>query len=122
LRISSTAIPLLASSEPGFLDPESRGDLIDLGRDGSIAHRRTLGANALVLLDDGMSCGDVARVLLLDGDTVRSCCRLYEEEGIEGLASFGYDGSALCGIMRPPAYTQMLTIRICVRTPRRGIS
>ena len=23
----------------GFLDPESRNDLIDLGRDGSVAHR-----------------------------------------------------------------------------------
>ena len=55
----------------GFLDPELRRDLIDLGRDGSVAHRLARRANALVLLDDGMSCGDVARVLLLDDDTVR---------------------------------------------------
>src|SRR5271165_5564752 len=77
----------------GFLDPESRRDLIDLGRDGSVAHRLARRANALVLLDDGMSCGDVAKVLLLDDDTVRTWYRLYEDEGIEGLASFGYDGS-----------------------------
>src|ERR1700729_2209321 len=78
----------------GFLDPELRRDLIELGRDGSVAHRLARRANALVLLDDGMSCGDVAKVLLLDDDTVRSWYRLYEDEGIEGLASIGYDGSA----------------------------
>ena len=78
----------------GFLDPESRRDLIELGRDGSVAHRLARRANALVLLDDGMSCGDVARVLLLDDDTVCTWYRLYQDEGIEGLASFGHDGSA----------------------------
>ena len=77
----------------GFLDPESRSDLIDLARDGSVAHRLARRANALVLLDGGMSCGEVAKVLLLDDDTVRTWYRLYEDEGIEGLASFGYDGS-----------------------------
>jgi transposase len=78
----------------GFLDPESRRDLIDLGRDGSVPHRLARRANALVLLDDGMSCGDVARVLLLDDDTVRNWYRLYQDDGVEGLATFGYDGSA----------------------------
>jgi transposase len=78
----------------GFLDPESRCDLIDLGRDGSVPHRLARRANALVLLDDGMSCGEVAKVLLLDDDTVRTRHRLYEDEGIEGLVNFGYDGSA----------------------------
>jgi transposase len=78
----------------GFLDPESRRDLIDLGRDGSVAHRLARRANALVLLDDGMSCGDVARVLLLDDDTVRNWYRLYQEDGIEGLAGFDFGGSA----------------------------
>ena len=33
-------------------------------------------------------------LLLLDDDTVRTWYRLYEEDGIEGLASFGYEGSA----------------------------
>src|SRR6202012_6061974 len=36
----------------------------------------------------------VAKVLLLDDDTVRAWYRLYEEDGIEGLASFGYEGGA----------------------------
>jgi transposase len=78
----------------GFLDRESRQDLIELARDGSAAHRLARRANALVLLDDGMSCETIAKVLLLDDDTIRTWYRLYEEDGIEGLASFGYDGSA----------------------------
>ena len=79
---------------PGFLDSESRRDLIELARDGSAAHRLARRANALVLLDDGMSCKAVARVLFLDDDTIRTWHRLYLEDGIEGLASFGYEGSA----------------------------
>ena len=39
----------------GFLDRESRRDLIELARNGSVAHRLARRANALVLLDDGMS-------------------------------------------------------------------
>ena len=78
----------------GFLDSESRQDLIELARDGSAAHRLARRANALVLLDSGMSCEAVARVLLLDDDTVRTWHRLYLEDGIEGLAGFGYEGGA----------------------------
>ncbi len=78
----------------GFLDIESRQDLIELMRDGSVAHRLARRANALVLLDDGMSCEAVARVLYLDDDTIRTWHRLYQEDGIEGLASFGYEGGA----------------------------
>ena len=78
----------------GFLDSESRQDLIELMRDGSVAHRLARRANALVLLDDGMSCEAVAKVLYLDDDTIRTWHRLYQEDGIEGLASFGYEGGA----------------------------
>src|SRR5271166_2392563 len=69
---------------PGFLDSESRQDLIELARDGSAAHRLARRANALVLLDDGMSCEAIARVLLIDDDTIRTWFRLYQEDGIEG--------------------------------------
>ena len=79
---------------PSFLDSESRQDLIELTRDGSAAHRLARRANALLLLDDGMSCQAVAKVLYLDDDTIRTWHRLYQEDGIEGLASFGYEGSA----------------------------
>ena len=79
---------------PGFLDPESRQDLIELARDGSAAHRLARRANALVLLDDGMSFTAIAKVLLIDDDTIRTWYALYQDDGIEGLVSFGYEGSA----------------------------
>jgi transposase len=78
----------------GFLDSVSRQDLVELARDGSAPHRLARRANALVLLDDGMSCAAVAKVLLLDDDTIRTWYRLYQDEGVEGLANFGYDGGA----------------------------
>jgi transposase len=78
----------------GFLDRQSRQDLIELARNGSAAHRLARRANALVLLDDGMSCEAIAKVLLLDDDTIRTWYRLYEEDGIEGRTNFGYEGSA----------------------------
>ena len=79
---------------PGFLDIELRQNLIELARDGSAAHRLARRANALVLLDDGISCEAIAKVLLLDDDTIRTWYRLYEEDGIEGLTNFSYEGSA----------------------------
>ena len=41
-----------------------------------------------------MSCEAIAEVLFLDDDTIRTWHRLYLEEGIEGLVSFGHEGSA----------------------------
>ena len=79
---------------PGFLTPDSRRDLIDLARDGSAAHRLARRANALVLLDDGMGCEAIARVLFVDDDTIRGWHRLYLLAGIEELTSFGQEGSA----------------------------
>ena len=46
-----------------FLDDESRCDLIELARDGMAANRLSRRANALVLLDKGMSYAAVAQVL-----------------------------------------------------------
>src|ERR1035441_4202954 len=78
----------------GFLCEEDRAKLIALARDGSAASRVTRRANALVLLDDGWSCRDVAAALLLDDDTVRNWRKLFEQRGIEGLTSFDMGGSA----------------------------
>ena len=41
-----------------------------------------------------MSCEAIAKFLLLDDDTIRTWYRLYEEDGIEGLTNFSYEGSA----------------------------
>jgi transposase len=100
---------------PGFLDPESRRDLIELARDGSVAHRLARRANALVLLDDGMSCAAVAKVLFLDNDTIRTWYQLYQQDGIEGLAGFGHEG----GICRLTSEQQdRLTAWIAETLPR----
>src|ERR1700677_934925 len=78
----------------GFLDAESRADLIALARDGMAETRLTRRAHALVLLDNGMSCREVARLLFLDDDTIRTWHRLYLESGVERLAGFGYEASS----------------------------
>jgi transposase len=78
----------------GFLSEEDRKALIALARDGSRVCRVTRRANALVLLDDGMSCQEVARVLLFDDDTIREWHALFEQSGIEGLTAFDVGGSS----------------------------
>ena len=78
----------------GFLSAEDRRHLIALARDGSAASRLTRRANALVLLDDGWSCQEVAAALLLNDDTIRGWHKLFEQRGIEGLTSFEVGGSA----------------------------
>src|ERR1700674_1329832 len=78
----------------GFLSGEDRNKLIALARDGSVASRVTRRANALVLLDDGWSCQEVAAALLLNDDTIRGWFKLFEQRGIEGLTSFDVGGSA----------------------------
>src|SRR5271168_1199340 len=95
---------------PHFLDPESRRDLIELVRDGSAAHRLARRANALVLLDDGMSCAAIAKVLFLDDDTIRTwywqCYRILAQECWPILAhppscnlrSARLDRGAFCGL------------------------
>ena len=69
----------------GFLRGEDRRALIALARDGLSPGRVTRRANALVLLDDGMSRQQVARVLLFDDDTIRGWYELFEQCGLEGL-------------------------------------
>ena len=78
----------------GFLRAEDRRALIVLTRDGSSPGRVKRRANALVLLDDGMSCEQVARVLLFDDDTIRGWYELFEQSGMEGLTRFDMGGSS----------------------------
>src|SRR5260370_29185423 len=77
-----------------FLSEEDRNKLIALARDGSAASRVTRRANALVLLDDGWSCQEVADALLLNDDTIRGWLKLFEQRGLEALTSFDTGGSA----------------------------
>ena len=79
---------------PGFLSPEERSALIALARDGSVTHRLARRANALVLLDDGVSCEQVAKMLLLDDDTIRRWHGAFAEGGRKALMRFEAGGSA----------------------------
>ena len=63
-------------------------------RNGKAETRLTRRANALLLLDDGMSCEEIAKVLYLDDDTIRYWHELYSEKGLSWLADFGYKGRA----------------------------
>lgn len=76
----------------GFLTAEERRALVELSRDGLAQHRLARRANALVLLDRGMSYREVASVLLLDDDTVRNWRQIFETAGVDGLAGFHFGG------------------------------
>jgi transposase len=78
----------------GFLSEEDRRALIALARDGSTLCRVTRRANALVRLDDGKSCQEVAEWLLVDDDTIRVWRALFEQSGLEGVTSFDAGGSS----------------------------
>ncbi len=41
-----------------------------------------------------MSCAAIVKVLFLDDDTIRIWYQLYQEDGIEGLASFNHEGES----------------------------
>lgn len=82
----------MAMRKAGFLKAEELRVLGELARNGLAEHRLARRANALILLDRGMSYRQVAAVLLLDDDTVRSWRQLFEAEGVDGLAGFHYGG------------------------------
>lgn len=76
-----------------FLTPEQRRDLTILARKATVEHRVARRANALVLLDRGKSCEEVAEFLLLDDDTVRTWYSLFEQTGVKGISDFKGGGS-----------------------------
>src|ERR1019366_630142 len=86
--------PLPPWLQSGFLSEEDRKALTALARDGSSPCRVSRRANALVLLDKGWSCQQVADALLLDDDTIRGWRKLFEQRGVEGITGFDVGGSA----------------------------
>jgi transposase len=76
----------------GFLTTADRQALLKLARDGLAEHRVARRANALILLDRGMSAAEVARVLLLDDGTIRQWRELFDQDGLAGLAGFHFGG------------------------------
>ena len=57
---------------PNFLTTADRLELLSCVKRQREDHGVARRANALLLLDDGMSCSQIAKVLFLDDDTVRS--------------------------------------------------
>lgn len=78
----------------GFLTPAERQELTMLMRYSKAEGRVVRRANAILLLDDGLSCEKVAEVLYLDDDTVRDWHKAWSAKGTAGLKAFGYKGSA----------------------------
>jgi hypothetical protein len=103
---------------PGFLGCESHRDLIELARDSSAAHRLACRVNTQVLLDKGTTCQLIPELLWLDGDTIRTWYQLYQEDGIEGLTSFGHEG---CSGRLRMEQQEKLTAWIGAMPPRSAI-
>ncbi|AML50826.1 hypothetical protein RC74_05595 [Falsihalocynthiibacter arcticus] len=74
---------------PNFLTTADRLELLSCVKRQREDHGVARRANALLLLNDGMSCAQIAKVLFLDDDTVRSWHKQYLAEDWEAVA---YDG------------------------------
>jgi Homeodomain-like domain len=90
---SQKAILMFGMICSGFLTAAERMELRALARDGLSEARVARRANAIVLLNDGWSCEEVATALLIDDDTVRSWHDLYAGHGLTGLVVFHHQGS-----------------------------
>ena len=64
-----------------FLSVEDRHEFLACVKRQREDHGVARRANALLLLDDGTSCAEVAQLLCLDDDTVRSWYKPYQAEG-----------------------------------------
>lgn len=85
-------IPVSFMDRGGFLSSDERAYLEALVRRPSERHGIARRANALLLLDDGLRCEEVARVLYLDDDTIRGWRDRYRQEGTRALRIFGWKG------------------------------
>jgi transposase len=73
----------------GFLNSE---ELEQITRRPSEDHGVARRANAILLLDDGFSCAQIAKVLYIDDDTVRTWHKHYMSGGFDELETFDWQG------------------------------
>ena len=77
---------------PNFLSAANRLELEQCLR----RHREEYGiarrANAILLLDKGKSCAEIAEFLYLDDDTIRGWYKAFRQEGWDALALDGWQG------------------------------
>ena len=99
--------------QTNFLSAAERAELERCVRRQRENHGIARRANAILLLDDGESCAQIAKFLYLDDDTVRGWYKSYRLDGWEALAIDGWQGghswmripehSATCSSdIRPP--------------------
>jgi transposase len=77
---------------PGFLSTLDRLELEACVRSQREDHGVARRANAILLLDDGESCIQIAKFLYLDDDTIRGWYKTYREGGWDGLSVDGWKG------------------------------
>ena len=77
---------------PNFLSFEERCDLEACVRRQREDHGIARRANALLLLDDGKTCVQIAEFLYLDDDTIRGWYKAYRQDGWDALAFDGWKG------------------------------
>jgi transposase len=77
-----------------FLSPADRAVLVEITKDALEENRVSRRANAILLLDQGMKFGEVARVLFIDDSTIRAWLKTFKEGGVEGLVLFDLKGGA----------------------------
>ena len=80
--------------ESGFLTGLQRKSMKAILRDGSTKQRYARRVHAMLLLDTGMSCAEVAEVLFLDDDTIRGFHKTFVADGLSGLERFESGGSS----------------------------
>jgi transposase len=90
----------------GFLSNAERSELLRIARNGLEEHRVSRRANAILLLNDGMSFKQVAAALYIDDSTIRAWRKAYEDGGIDALDTFDLKGG-----FSPLSTAQMDTLR-----------
>ena len=100
-----------------FLSLEDRGELLACVKRQREDHGVARRANALLLLDDGKSCVEIAQVLYLDDDTVRGWHKQYLSEGWDAVAYDGWKGGqSRLSVAQKAALCAWLEERFCRST------
>lgn len=78
----------------GFLTDQQRKAMKSTLRQGSMQQRFARRVHAILLLDKGLSCTEVAEIMFIDDDTVRIWLKTFVADGMTGLERFNSGGSA----------------------------
>ena len=102
---------------PNFLSRDDRRELLLCVKRQREDHGVARRANALLLLDDGKSCVEIAQVLYLDDDTVRGWHKQHLSEGWDAVAYHGWKGGqSQLSVAQQVALCAWLEDRFCRST------